>query len=96
MPWLKSINLYAIVALVILGGVIVTGIFRAGVKHERNKNAAETAEVNTVIVGDRGKDEAELSASDAEAAKIDAAVKAGVKQKLILDETTAKALDSVK
>ena len=96
MIWLKSLNLYAMVALVALGGLIVTGIFRAGVKHERNKNAAETGEVNVVIVGDRGKDEAEIPALDAEAAKIDAAVKAALKARFVLDEETASALSMVK
>lgn len=99
MIWLKSINLYAVAALVILGGVIVAGIFHAGVKHERNKNAAENAETNTVIVGDRGKDEAEIQAQDAAAAKIDAAVKKELElkanQRFILDEDTARLLNSV-
>jgi hypothetical protein len=93
-------NIIAVVGLVMLGGMIVTGLYTAGQRAERNKQAAEVGKVNTVIVEDRGKDEAEIAASDAEAKKIDAAVakqlELKMNQRFILDEETAKLLGSVR
>lgn len=96
MIWLKSLNLYAMVALVVLGGVIVTGIFRAGANYNEAKHERATEKINKVIVEDRGKDEAEISAEAAANAKIDEAVKAALKQRFVLDEETAALLASVR
>jgi len=97
---LRLPNFWAIGLAVIVGGLVVTGIFRAGVKHERNKQVAETAETNKSIVEDRGKDEAEISAEAAANAKIDAEVQKQLKlkanERFILDEETAALLASVK
>lgn len=93
---LKLPNFYAIGLAVIVGGLIVTGIFRAGIKYERGNNAAELAGTNTAITEQRGKDEAQMAAEAVTAAKIDAAVKAALKQRFILDEKTIQALNSVK
>jgi hypothetical protein len=95
-PWIKSPNLYAMAALVILGGVIVAGIFQAGVKHERNEVNARTMEVNTKIVEARAEDRAALAAEAAEAVKTDAEVRAGITQACVLTEETAKLLALVK
>jgi hypothetical protein len=93
-------NIIAVVGLVMLGGMIVTGLYTAGQRAERNKQAAEVAKVNSVIVEDRGKDEAEIAASDKRAQEIDAAVKKELElkanQRFILDEETAKLLGSVR
>jgi hypothetical protein len=95
-PWLKSINLYAMLALVAVGGLIVTGIFRAGVKYEQRKDEAEMAKINAPIIEQRGKDEADLTAEAKAAETIDAAVKANIKQKLVLDQDTARLLGSIR
>ena len=95
-PWIKSPNLYAMAALVILGGVIVAGIFQAGVKHERNKVNARTMEVNSKIVSARAHDEAQLAAEAAEAVKTDAEVRAGITQKCELTEETARLLAKIR
>jgi hypothetical protein len=89
-------NIIAVVGLVMLGGLIVTGIYTAGQRAERNKTAAEMAPINTSIVADRGKDEAEIASDAKDADKIDAAVKAALNARFILDEDTAKLLGSVK
>jgi hypothetical protein len=96
MSLLKLPNFYAIVAAVIVGGLIVTGIFRAGVKYEQRKDAAEMAAINAPIVEQRGKDEAEMTAEDKKAKEIDAAVKAALNQRFILDGDTIKLLNSVR
>ena len=93
-------NIVGAAFLVLLGVMIVTGSYSAGKRSERNKQAAETAAINSVIVEDRGKDEAEIAVEAAAAAKIDAAVKAELKlkanERFILDEETAALLASVK
>ena len=93
---MKSINLYAMAALVILGGVIVAGIFQAGVKHERNKVAARTAELNTELVGLRAEDRAALAAEADRAKAVDAEVAAGISQTCPLTEETAALLAKVR
>jgi hypothetical protein len=93
---LKLPNFYAFVAVFIVGCLAVTGIYTAGQRAERNKTAAEMAPINTSIVADRGKDEAEIASDAKDAAKIDAAVKAALNARFILDEDTAKLLGSVK
>jgi hypothetical protein len=89
-------NIVGAAFLVLLGVMIVTGSYSAGKRSERNKQAAETAKVNAIIVEDRGKDEAEIAAEAAAADKIDKAVKAALKQRFVLDEETARLLGSVK
>jgi hypothetical protein len=89
-------NLVGAALLVLLGVSIVTGSYTAGKRSERNKQAVATAKLNSVIVEDRGKDEAEISAEKAEADRIDKAVTAALKQRFVLDEETAKLLRSVK
>jgi hypothetical protein len=96
MDLLKLPNFYAIVLAVAVGGLIVTGIFRAGVKYERGNTAAEIVDINKIIVEDRGKDETEIPAEAKAAETIDAAVKANIKQKLVLDQDTAHWLRAVK
>ena len=96
MSWLKSPNLYAMAVLVILGGVIVSGIFQAGVKHERNKVAARTAELNTKLAGLKAEDRVALAAEAARAVKTDAEVTAGITQVCPLTEETATLLAKVK
>jgi hypothetical protein len=93
---LKLPNFYAIGLAVIVGGLIVTGIFRAGVKYEQRKDEAEMAKINAPIIEQRGKDETELAAEAKAAETIDAAVKAKLKQTLILDGETATWLGMVK
>lgn len=96
MIWLRSLNLYAVIALVALGGTIVTGIYMAGARNERNKVIAETMTLNTKIIEARAEDRAAIAADAARAAKTDAEVKAAVRQKLILTKETARLLASVK
>lgn len=89
-------NVIAIGALIALGGLIVTGIYTAGIRHEQRKWALEMASRNAPILEQRGKDEAELAAG-AEAAKaVDTAVAAGVTMACPLNEATARLLASVK
>jgi hypothetical protein len=96
MAWLKLPTFYAIVLAVAVGGLIVTGIFRAGVKYEQRKDEAEMAKINAPIIEQRGKDEAEIAAEAKAAETIDAAVKANIKQKFVLDQDTAQWLGAVK
>lgn len=96
MIWLKSLNLYAMVALVVLGGVIVTGIFRAGANYNEAKHERATEKINKVIVEDRGKDEAEIAAEAKAGAEVDETVHANLKQTFILDSDTALWLGLVK
>lgn len=93
---MKSLNLYAFIALVGLGGVIVSGIFMAGKKAEKNSVAAEIARVNVPLAEQRGKDEAELASNDAMAKVTDAAVRAELKQTCILTEETVTLLAKLK
>jgi hypothetical protein len=95
-PWLKSINLYAIVGLIVIGGVVAQGLVMKGERNERRKHALETMAVNTKIVSVRAYDEAELAAEAAKAAKTDAEVKAALRQSLILTEETAHLLGSIR
>jgi hypothetical protein len=89
-------NVIAIGALIALGGLIVTGIYTAGIRHEQRKWALEMASRNAPILEQRGKDEAELAAG-AEAAKaVDTAVAAGVTQSCILTPQSAKLLAEVR
>jgi hypothetical protein len=89
-------NLYAGIALVVVGGMIVAGIFNMGRRFEKGENAAELAAVNAPIVEQRGKDEAEIAANDKAGKDVDETVKANLKQTLILDKDTAVWLGLVK
>jgi hypothetical protein len=89
-------NIIAVVGLVMLGGMIVTGIYTAGQRAERNKTAAEMAPINTSIVADRGKDEAEIAANEKAGSEVDATVKANLKQTFIIEDQTALWLNLVK
>jgi hypothetical protein len=93
---LKLPNFYAFVAVFIVGCLAVTGSYTAGKRSERNKQAAETAAINSVIVEDRGKDEAEISAKAKSDAEVDDTVKDNLKQTFILDADTALWLGLVK
>ena len=93
---LRLPNFYAYGLLAFVVVLIVTGIYTAGQRAERNKQAAEIAKTNAVIVEARGKDEAEIAAQDKAAETVDAAVKAKIKQTLILDGETATWLGLVK
>lgn len=96
LSWLGGKNLYAMAALVVLGGVIVTGLFSAGARHERRKAEAETAKVNVPIAEQRGQDEAQVPAND-EAGKAAASAVAGaVKQQCIITGETARLLASLR
>jgi hypothetical protein len=88
LPWLKSPNLWAIVAIV---GLCV-GIYTAGQRSERNKTAAEMAAVNAPIIEQRAKDEAELAAEAFAAEMRDKVFASAPRQQFILDAETAKAL----
>jgi hypothetical protein len=92
MPWLKSLNLYAIGVLVVLGGVIVAGIFNAGEQHNQMKHDGATAKVNIPIVEDRGKDEAEVPANDQAGKATADAVAGAVSQTCVLTPETVKLL----
>jgi hypothetical protein len=92
--WMKSINLYAMLALVAVGGLIVTGIYTSGQRAERNKQAAEMAAINAPIIEQRAKDEAELAAEAFAAEMRDKVFASAPRQQLILDAETAKALSS--
>jgi hypothetical protein len=92
----KSLNLYAMLALVVLGGTIVTGIFMAGARHNELRHEAAAAEVNAPIIEQRGKDEAELAAEKAAAERADAAVAGAISQVCPVTEATANLLASVK
>jgi hypothetical protein len=89
-------NIIAVVGLVMLGGMIVTGIYTAGQRAERNKTVAEMAPINTSIVADRGKDEVELAAEAFAAEMRDKVFASAPRQQFILDAETAKLLGSVK
>jgi hypothetical protein len=88
LPWLKSPNLYAVLAIVAL----CVGIYTAGQRSERNKTAAEMAPINSSITEQRGKDEAELAAEAFAAEMRDKVFASAPRQQFILDEATAKAL----
>lgn len=92
MLWLKSINLYAALGLVLVGGLIVTGIFNAGANYNEGKHERATAQTNTLIVEQRGKDEVEMAAEKLAAEMRDKVFASSPRQKLILDEATAKLL----
>ncbi len=96
MSLLKLPNFYAYALAIAVGGLIVTGLYTAGQRAERNKQAAEMAAINAPIIEQRAKDEAELSADAKKAKEIDTAVKAALNQRFILDEDTGKLLNSVK
>jgi hypothetical protein len=83
---------YAIGLAVIVGGVIVTGIYTAGQRSERNKTAAEMAAINAPIIEQRAKDEAELAAEAFAAEMRDKVFASAPRQQFILDDATAKAL----
>jgi hypothetical protein len=93
---LKSLNLSAMAALVVLGGMAVAGIFMAGARHNELRHEAATAEVNAPIIEQRGKDEAELAAEKAAAERADAAVAGAISQVCPVTEETARLLASVK
>jgi hypothetical protein len=95
LPWLAGKNLYAMLALVAVGGMIVTGIYTSGQRAERNKQAAEMAKINAPIIEQRAKDEAELAAEALGAEMAAKAFASAPRQSLILNEETAKALGSV-
>jgi hypothetical protein len=92
-------NVGGAIALVLLGVTIVSGSYMAGERHRDNVLAVATAKTNGKIVEQRGKDEAEIAAQDADAARIDAAVKAELalkkNERFILDEDTAALLRKV-
>jgi hypothetical protein len=89
-------NIVGAAFLVLLGVMIVTGSYSAGKRSERNKQAAETAAINSVIVEDRGKDEAEISAKAKSDAEVDDTVKDNLKQTFIIEDQTALWLNLVK
>ena len=91
-PWLKSPNLYAVLAILAL----VVVIYSAGGGHERRKADAVVAKVNKPILEQRGKDEAELAAEADKAKTVDELVKAALSKRFILDAETAALLAKVK
>lgn len=93
---LRLPNFYAVVALLAVGGLIVTGIFRVGANYNEGKHVQATAETNAVIVEDRGKDEAELTAAAETAKHLDGVTRGLLKQQLILTEETAVLLGGVR
>jgi uncharacterized membrane protein affecting hemolysin expression len=93
---LRLPNFYAYGLLAFVVVLIVTGIYTAGQRAERNKQAAEMAKINAPIIEQRGKDEAEIKANEQAAETVDAAVKAKIKQTLILDGETAVWLGMVR
>lgn len=95
-PWLKSINLYATVALIALGGAIVSGLYIKGYRDAQRKWALEMADKNKEIAKQAGKDEAEVSANDKAGEVADAVVAGAVAQTCVLTDQTAKLLASVK
>jgi hypothetical protein len=96
MIWLKSLNLYAVVALIGLGGVIVSGIFIAGERHNQRKHEAAAARINVPLAEMRGRDEAEVAAETRAAKATDDAIAGAVQQQCILTEDTARLLASVR
>jgi hypothetical protein len=96
LPWIVGKNVYAVVALVAIGAMIITAPYIAGRRAERNKQAAEIAKTNSVIVEARGKDEAEIAANDKAGKEVDETVKANLKQTFIMDKDTALWLGLVK
>lgn len=89
-------NIIGAAFLVLLGVMIVSGSYISGQRAELSKQAAATAKLNSAIVEQRGKDEAEISAQAEAAETVDAAVKAKIKQTLTLDRDTAVWLRLVK
>jgi hypothetical protein len=89
-------NIIALGALVVLGGLIVSGIYMAGVRHEQRKWALEMADRNKDLAEQRGKDEAEIAAGDKAGKAADAVVAGAVSQSCVLTEQTAKLLASVR
>jgi hypothetical protein len=83
---------YAIGLAVIVGGVIVAGIFRAGANYNEAGHKEAAVETNKVIVEARGKDEAELAAEAFAAEMRDKVFASAPRQQFILDDATAKAL----
>lgn len=93
LSWLNATkNLWLIGA----GAALVMGIFVAGQVHEKRKTEAEIAAVNVPIAEQRGKDEAEIAAERDAASRTDAVVSANLKQSLILNEETARLVNSVR
>lgn len=90
MLWLKSLNLYAMGALFILGAAAVSGIYLKGARDEQRKWALEMAERNKPILEQRGKDEAEVPANDAAGEHTAAVVAGAVKQECVLTPETVR------
>src|SRR5688572_21498165 len=91
-PWLKSANLYAVLA--ILG--LAVAIYVAGDRHRARKIASEVAETNVPLAHLRGKTEAELTAEESTAKAVDEAVRKALSKRFVLDAETARLLSSVK
>ena len=63
MIWLRSLNVYLIVALIALGGAIVSGLYIKGYRDAQRKWALEMADRNKEIAKQAGTDAAEVAAS---------------------------------
>jgi hypothetical protein len=96
LPWLRSPNAWAGAILVGLCVAAFAGTYIAGIRHEQRKWVLQMAAKNAPIVEQRGADVAEMAAEEEKAAAVDAAVKAALKQRFVLDAETAKLLSSVR